>query len=140
MLDRLGIKVPDAALYGISLNWSSYVSDIYIIRYLKKARTLEDSTEALRENNQLFKVLDNMASDLNTMILHNILFADLHFGNIMISDSNEIYWIDTAAKTERNDIKFRDKLSNKLKVLHYGKSNTLTESEWNHFQSRLNVA
>ncbi|MGI9274942.1 MAG: lipopolysaccharide kinase InaA family protein [Endozoicomonas sp.] len=139
MLANLGLQVPRTALHGISIDWTSPVSDILIIQYMKSYSTIENSIVKLRQSGNLKEILGKVANDINKMSSHNVLFGDLHFNNIMVSDKGDICWIDTMSKSEWRLKKFYDKLSSKIEQLHTCKGNRLNPEEWKIFTGKLKL-
>lgn len=137
LLSDLGIKTARVKAKISPLNPFNPYRSMLISDFIQHARPLNQYFRNLESSSERQRIIQRVATELRSMHRAGIYFRDFYFGNILITDDQELYWIDTEVKfyarhPERAQQRFLRKLSFQSQRFQRDGG---TDDEWQLFMS-----
>jgi len=93
-LAKLGIRTPLIYGYGFNLSPFGAYEPVLLMEYIPNIGTLREILEEEASEEVCENLLDNLLSDLRKMIHVDVYHKDVHLGNILVTRTYNLIWID----------------------------------------------
>jgi len=93
-LAKLGIRTPLVNSYGFNLSPFGAYESVLLMKYIPNIGTLREILEEEASEEVYENLLDNLLSYLRKMIHAGVYHKDVNFGNILVTRTYNLIWID----------------------------------------------
>lgn len=94
ILRRAGLSTPRCHGWGVSLDPANRNASLLLMEHVQDARLGGDAFKTMGEQERL-ELLDRLCSEVAHVARHGYAVRDLHYNNLLVSDSGTLIWLDT---------------------------------------------